>query len=80
MSIYRKLFGESTMAHKYVSIEQVLTDDDWGLIINKDGELKGLYVPAGKEDENVPIAIQTICESYFGVDWQDEEIFENTIH
>ena len=44
MSIYRKLFGEKKMAHKYVSIERVLNSDDWGLIINKDGELKGLYL------------------------------------
>ena len=49
MSIYRKLFGEKKMAHKYVSIERVLNSDDWGLIINKDGELKGLYIPAGRE-------------------------------
>ena len=80
MSIYRKLFGEKKMAHKYVSIERVLNSDDWGLIINKDGELKGLYIPAGKDDDEVPFAIQTICEKFFGVDWADEEIFENTIH
>ena len=80
MSIYRKLFGEKKMAHKYVSIEEVLNNDDWGLIINKDGELKGLYIPKGQTEDEVPIAIQTLCERFFGVDWQDEEIFENTIH
>ena len=51
-----------------------------GLIINKDGELKGLYIPKGQTEDEVPIAIQTLCERFFGVDWQDEEIFENTIH
>ena len=84
MSIYCKLIGDSTMAnHKFVAIEEVLDTDDWGLIINKNGDLKGLYVPKGQEDDEVPQAIATLCEKYFGVDWDDEDVFtdqQNTLH
>jgi|TARA_B100001093_G_scaffold503857_1_gene558823 hypothetical protein len=86
MSIYCKLIGDSTMAnHKFVTIEEVLDTDDWGLIINKNGELKGLYVPKGQEDDEVPQAIATLCEKYFNVNWADEDVFmetagQNTLH
>ncbi len=84
MSIYCKLIGDSTMAnHKFVAIEEVLDTDDWGLIINKNGDLKGLYVPKGQEDDEVPEAIASLCETYFGVDWTEEDVFmdrQNTLH
>ena len=84
MSIYCKLIGDSMMAnHKFVAIEDVLDTDDWGLIINKNGDLKGLYVPKGQEDDEVPEAIMTLCEKYFGVDWEEEDVFidrQNTLH
>lgn len=69
--------------HKFVAIEDVLDTDDWGLIINKNGDLKGLYVPKGQEDDEVPEAIMTLCEQYFGVDWKEEDVFmdrQNTLH
>ena len=69
--------------HKFVAIEDVLDTDDWGLIINKNGDLKGLYVPKGQEDDEVPEAIMTLCEKYFGVDWEEEDVFmdrQNTLH
>ena len=84
MSIYCKLIGDSMMAnHKFVAIEDVLDTDDWGLIINKNGDLKGLYVPKGQEDDEVPEAIMTLREKYFGVDWEEEDVFmdrQNTLH
>ena len=84
MSIYCKLIGDSMMAnHEFVAIEDVLDTDDWGLIINKNGDLKGLYVPKGQEDDEVPQAIMTLCEKYFGVDWEEEDVFmdrQNTLH
>ena len=50
---------------------------------NKNGDLKGLYVPKGQEDDEVPEAIMTLCEKYFGVDWEEEDVFmdrQNTLH
>ena len=63
----------------YITMDTALEDDDWGLIITASGDLKGLYIPKGKEEEEVPIAIQDICESFFGVDWEDDDKFQ-TIH
>lgn len=65
--------------HKYVTMENVLEADDWGLIINENGDLKGLYIPSGKDDSEVPVAIQTICEKYFGVNWMHEDVFDERI-
>lgn len=37
------------------------------------------YIPAGKDDSEVPVAIQTICEKYFGVNWMHEDVFDERI-
>ena len=64
---------------EYITMEEALEDNDWGLIINTSGELKGIYVPRGSEDEQVPESIMQICEAYFGVDWAEEDTFR-TVH
>ena len=64
---------------EYITMDDALEDDDWGLIINASGELKGIYIPKGSEDEEVPEAIIGICETFFGVDWAEEDTFR-TIH
>lgn len=56
--------------------EDALEDDDWGLIIGKDGSLKGLFIPEGEEEADVPEAIIQICIKFFGVDPTEE----HTIH
>ena len=64
---------------EYVEFADALEDDDWGLIIGGDGNLKGLFIPEGKEDDLVPESIVYICEKYFGVDLsQDDQ--PNTLH
>ena len=50
-----------------------LDEDDWALIIGPDGNLKGLFIPDGKDDEEVPDSIVYICEKYFGVDFDDQD-------
>jgi len=64
---------------EYITMDDALEDDDWGLIINASGELKGIYIPKGSEDEEVPEAIIGICETFFGVDWDEEDTFR-TVH
>jgi hypothetical protein len=64
---------------EYITMEEALEDNDWGLIINSTGELKGLYIPKGSEQEEVPYAIMQICEAYFGVDWDEADTFQ-TVH
>ena len=34
-----------------VNFEEALTDNDYGLIISKDGELKGIFIPDTLEEE-----------------------------
>ena len=39
----------------YVEFEDTLDEDDFGLIVcGKTGSLKGLFIPRGKEDEEIP--------------------------
>ena len=55
-----------------VTFEQSLEDDDWGLIIGKNGELKGMFIPEGQDDAEVPQTIIDICIKYFGIDPTEE--------
>lgn len=55
-----------------ITFEQSLEDDDWGLIIGKDGELKGMFIPEGHDDQEVPDAIVQICIKFFGIDPTEE--------
>lgn len=55
-----------------VTFEDSLEEDDWGLIIGKDGTLKGMFIPEGEEDAPVPEPIIQICKNYFGVDPTEE--------
>jgi hypothetical protein len=59
-----------------VTFEETLDSDDWGLIIGKDGSLKGMFIPEGEDEEEVPQTIIDICIKYFGVDPTEE----HTIH
>ena len=51
-----------------VTFEDALEKDDWGIIIGKDGTLKGMFIPEGQDEELVPQVIVEICKQYFGVD------------
>ena len=61
----------SPMSEK-IQFEESLEDDDWGLIIGKDGTLKGMFIPEGKEEEEVPPVIVKLCKQYFGIDVTEE--------
>ena len=57
------------------SLYDQIGEEDWAIIIGKDGNLKGLFIPDGKDEDEVPESIVVIMEKYFGVDF-DEEIDE----
>mgnify|MGYP001208876963 CR=1 FL=1 len=63
---------------KTIEFEQALEDDDWGLIISSEGKLKGLFIPDGKEEDQVPREIVAMCKTYFGIDVKEEPA--ETIH
>ena len=54
-----------------------LDEDDYGLIISKDGMLKGVWIPETHDDEEIPEVIVELCKNYFGLDPNDDE---RTIH
>lgn len=55
-----------------ITFEEALEDDDWGIIIGKDGKLKGMFIPEGEEESEVPPVIIKMCKQYFGIDVTDE--------
>jgi len=61
------------------TLEEQLGDDDWAIIIGSDGNLKGMFIPDGKEEDEVPESIVAIMSDYFGVDF-DEIDDEPTLH
>lgn len=55
-----------------ITFEQSLEEDDWGIIIGKNGELKGMFIPEGEEETDVPEVIVKMCKDYFGIDVTEE--------
>ena len=71
------------MTEPNVKFEDALSDEDFGLIIcGKTGNLKGLWIPEGMEDDPVPESIIEICCNVFGIDRAefDDEYANQTIH
>jgi hypothetical protein len=56
---------------KKITFEQSLEKDDWGLIIDKNGRLKGLFIPEGSSEDDVPESIINVCCNQFGIDPQE---------
>ena len=58
-----------------VEFEDALGKNDFGLIIcSKTGRLKGLWIPEGQDEDNVPQTIVDVCVNYFGVDPNEKEM------
>lgn len=55
----------------FTPIDELVDKEDWAIIISKEGDLKGIYIPEGSDDEFVPESILQIMEEYFGVDMTD---------
>jgi hypothetical protein len=53
---------------KKITFEESLEASDWGLIIDKNGHLKGLFIPDGSNEDDVPESIIQLCCSQFGID------------
>ena len=51
-----------------ITFEESLGASDWGLIIDKNGHLKGLFTPDGSSEDDVPEGIIQLCCNQFGVD------------
>ncbi len=62
------------------TFDDSIGDDDFGLILSKKGELKGLWIPTGQEDSLVPIEISAVLMKYWGVDPNAPDAMGETLH
>lgn len=60
------------------TLENQLGEKDWAIIIGDDGNLKGLFIPDGKNEDEVPESIVYIMENFFGVDFYDDDTDKQT--
>ena len=56
------------MSHKQLEFKEALDDTDYGLIVGNDGGLKGIWIPEGKLEDDIPDAIVSLCIARFGID------------
>ena len=49
------------MSRRIITFEESLGNSDWGLIIDKKGNLKGLFIPDGSSEDDVPENIIQLC-------------------
>jgi hypothetical protein len=64
------------MSHDYIEFQDSLEDDDYGIIIGKDGMIKGIWIPRHLEHEDeIPAAIANLCEDSFGINPNDESVY-----
>jgi hypothetical protein len=55
------------MTKKKVSFEDSLDDTDFGLIISSKGELKGMYMPDGTDEEQIGFVPEEIVQILYQV-------------
>ena len=55
------------MSHKQLEFKEALADTDYGLIVGIDGGLKGIWIPEGKLEDDIPDAIVSLCIARFGI-------------
>jgi len=61
-----------------IRFDDALGPNDFGLIIcSKTGILKGLWIPEGQDEDNVPQSIVDVCVEYFGI---DPNLADETFH
>lgn len=60
------------------TLEAQLDEDDWAIIIGKNGNLKGLFIPDGKDEDEVPESIIHIMMDYYGVNFDIDDDEEET--
>ena len=67
-----------------VEFGDALEETDFGLIVcGKTGRLKGLWMPEGVDEENIPDSIVSLCIDYFDIDpdeFGDDSEIPPTLH
>jgi hypothetical protein len=65
--------------HDFLGLEDTLEEEDYAIIMSKDGTLKGIWIPSGSEEDEVPNAITDVIKHFWNVDANDETSY-GTIH
>jgi hypothetical protein len=60
------------MSHDYLGFESALEEDDYGFILDAEGNLKGIWVPQGAENDQVPQPIVDIIKQKWNIDVNDD--------
>jgi len=55
-----------------MGFEDTLDEDDYGFMLDKQGRLKGIWIPTAHEDEEVPDAIVELLKEHWGIDPNDD--------
>lgn len=68
------------MSHDYIEFHRTLEDDDYGIVVNRNGNVKGIWVPRElATEEEIPATIARLCIEYFGIDPNDDSNYQ-TVH
>lgn len=65
--------------HVYTEFEESLDNDDFGFILDKEGRLKGMWIPEGHDDDPIPAAVVEVIRTLFDIDVNDEDNY-GTVH
>lgn len=59
------------------SLDDIMDEEDWALIFDQSGRLKGIFIPEGKKEDDVPLPIVELLK-LFDTSLDDAE--DATIH
>lgn len=65
--------------HEWLGFDTSLEEKDYGFILGADGELKGIWIPKGMDDQDVPDVIVDLLQEKWGIDPNDNVNY-GTIH
>ena len=43
-----------------VKLDELMEDNDWALIFVEDGHVKGIFIPEGKVESDVPVEMENL--------------------
>lgn len=65
--------------HEYIEFNQAVGEEDFGFILDKTGRLKGIWMPKGMTEKDIPDPVVDVIHNLFDVDITDDQNY-GTIH
>jgi len=66
--------------HKFLGFSNSLDTDDYGVIVSKEGRLKGVWLPIDCQNEPIPQTVVDFCITNFGIDPNNDQLVSQTVH